>query len=365
MRAALVTLITACLLIPAVAAAQNSPPVADAGEAQTALPDEIVQLEGSAVDPDGDTIVSWIWTIESKPGGSNPTLDFADTAYPLFSASVKGEYMLSLVVGDGTDYSVPDTVVVTVVENHPPVVIVTVEPTSGYAPLNVDFDASESYDPDVQQFQYFWDFDDGATSTKAVVSHLFIGSGTYYVILTLTDLAGAESKETIQIDVLEVNNPPSASPTATPASGRVPLTVDFIANTFDSDGDALTYAWDFGDGETSTNENPSHTYVLEDIYAVSLVVDDGTDTATNDLTIVVGPPLTINAGDPDFGLGPDGFGVPVSGPSNIPVTIIIKTNLLDSPWSPLHACDLTNGAILFTDPGWTNRPASFYRVRTP
>ena len=367
MRAALVTLITACLLIPAMASAQNRPPIADAGPDQSVFTNESTTLQGSAIDPDNDPIEAWQWTIESAPAGSTPFLPLPDRQSTQFIGDVAGDYVISLIASDGLVWSEPDFVTVTVADLLPPVAVADATPTSGTAPLVVQFDASQSYDPQGGTLSYYWTFGDFSDpSVEVSPSHTYTAPGTYVAFLNVVDDLGQSATAAIAIEVEEPGNTaPVASPSATPNSGSAPLSVQFAANASDADGDALSYAWDFGDGETSTNEAPLHTYLLEDIYTVSLVVDDGTDTATNDLTIVVGPPLTINAGDPDFGLGPDGFGVPLSGPSNIPVTIIIKTNLLDSPWTPLHACDLTNGAILFTDPGWTNRPAGFYRVRSP
>lgn len=54
--------------------------------------------------------------------------------------------------------------------------------------------------------------------------------------------------------------------------------VKFTDASTDADGDTLTYSWDFGDGNTSTEQNPEHTYVEEGSYTVVLTVSDGTDT---------------------------------------------------------------------------------------
>ncbi len=69
--------------------------------------------------------------------------------------------------------------------------------------------------------------------------------------------------------------------TATPTSGFTPTTVQFTNETM-TDGDTPTYYWDFGDGESSTDENPEHTYNNAGQYTVSLTVTNsqGTDTAT-------------------------------------------------------------------------------------
>jgi len=72
---------------------------------------------------------------------------------------------------------------------------------------------------------------------------------------------------------------PGADFTADLTSGPVPLTVNF---TDQSTGDITTWSWDFGDGSTSTEQNPSHTYTDSGTYTVSLTVTgpEGADTET-------------------------------------------------------------------------------------
>jgi glucose/arabinose dehydrogenase len=71
------------------------------------------------------------------------------------------------------------------------------------------------------------------------------------------------------------NANPIARIQANPSSGPAPLTVNFTGNTSsDPDGDPLTYTWDFGDGSTSSDANPSHTYAAG-TYTAQLTVSDG------------------------------------------------------------------------------------------
>ena len=70
-----------------------------------------------------------------------------------------------------------------------------------------------------------------------------------------------------------VNNPPTIeSVTATPNSGGAPLDVTFSAVVDDPDGDTISYDWDFGDGGSSTDESPTHTYANVGVYQASLVI---------------------------------------------------------------------------------------------
>lgn len=83
-------------------------------------------------------------------------------------------------------------------------------------------------------------------------------------------------------------------------SGKAPLEVEFNTNgTTDPDGDALTYLWDFGDGNTSTEANPTHTYTANGNFAVTLTVTDTTGKfSVWNTSIVVGntaPEITITS----------------------------------------------------------------------
>jgi glucose/arabinose dehydrogenase len=88
------------------------------------------------------------------------------------------------------------------------------------------------------------------------------------------------------------NQPPSAVAAANPTSGPAPLAVSFSsAGSSDPEGAAITYRWDFGDGTTSTQANPSHTYASSGRYTARLTTSDGTLDGVSD-------PVTITAGAP-------------------------------------------------------------------
>jgi glucose/arabinose dehydrogenase len=110
----------------------------------------------------------------------------------------------------------------------------------------------------------------------------------------------------------EGNRAPSAVITATPSNGAgSSLQVQLSsASSSDPDGDALTYHWDFGDGGTSTEANPTRVYTTAgpySTYTVTLTVSDGekTSVATQQITVGSTPPTaavtvnktTYNAGD--------------------------------------------------------------------
>lgn len=175
-----------------------------------------------------------------------------------------------------------------------PVPGMTANPTNGSAPLLVNFTGSCSDDGSCTGLA--WDFGDGTTiagtpggggtSTSASPSYTFSGNRTYNVSLTVQDDKGA-GRSTIN-SISTVNIPPSASIQAVPSTGPAPLNVQFTAVASDSDGTIVSYAWNFGDGATSTVQNPAHIYSTPGTYQVTLTVTDNQGAFTTvSYTIVV------------------------------------------------------------------------------
>lgn len=137
----------------------------------------------------------------------------------------------------------------------------------GYAPLSVQFtDLSEN------AAQWDWDFGDGAFSTEQNPAHTYSIAGTYNVNLIVTNENGTDSKfETITaLEQPAVLLPPVANFTSSVTRGFVPLTVQFT----DLSGNATQWNWDFGDGNTSTEQNPMHTYFAAGSYKVTLTASN-------------------------------------------------------------------------------------------
>ncbi len=90
--------------------------------------------------------------------------------------------------------------------NHAPVAVITASATSGEAPFEVSFDASQSYDPDGDQITYKWDFGDGSTGEGEVVQHGFGSAGSYTVQLQVTDNKGKSDTASKLISVSQPSN---------------------------------------------------------------------------------------------------------------------------------------------------------------
>jgi glucose/arabinose dehydrogenase len=93
---------------------------------------------------------------------------------------------------------------------------------------------------------------------------------------------------------------PVANATASVTRGSVPLTVAFSSDgSNDPDGDPLTYSWDFGDGTTSGEANPTKTFTSKGVYTVHLTVSSGPDhVSARPIVVQVGIPPTLTVAAP-------------------------------------------------------------------
>jgi len=113
-------------------------------------------------------------------------------------------------------------------------------------------------------------------------SHLFVIPTTYNITLRVTNTAGDWAEATHALEV--INNPPEVKfqIIPMPASGLVPLTIAFIDQSTDPDGHAITYwEWDFGDFQTSNEQNTEHVYTLAQKYDNRYLHSHGRSTSNN------------------------------------------------------------------------------------
>jgi PKD repeat protein len=199
------------------------------------------------------------------------------------------------------DYAYAVTGIVHDGANQPPVVGASACPESGTAPLTVAFTGTGS-DSDGTIISYEWTFGDevsspfvlyertfgdGVSSTSQNPIHIYNSPGTYTATLTVTDDDGATGSDSVVITVTEsANQPPVAGAFASPESGTAPLDVAFTGTGSDSDGTVVSYEWTFGDGTSSTSQNPAHIYNNPGTYTATLTVTDD-DGATGSDSVVI------------------------------------------------------------------------------
>jgi PKD repeat protein len=199
------------------------------------------------------TPTSWSWSFNDVVGNNTPVV-FSTTQNPIHTFGV-GNYSISLNASTVTGYSISSqTTFINISQlTDVPIVSFTSTTATGIVPLTVAYtDTSTNYPT-----SWSWNFTDGGTgidSTLQNPTHTYNAAGTYSVNFTATSSAGSNS--TIATNYVTVN-PMVATATANTTYGIAPLPVQFNGT---STGSPNTYYWDFGDGQTSTEQNVTHTY---------------------------------------------------------------------------------------------------------
>ena len=245
----------------------NHAPVARLESPPRIAPGDVVRLDASrSFDPDGE-IVRYAWTVDGREAGEGPSLEQ--------TFDVPGSHAVELLVDDGTGTANATAQVGTTVHvNHAPVAEAGPDQTT-CEPV-VRLDARASTDADGDPLLYAWDFGDGTPEARGrQVAHVYRGGGSYPVALRVDDGTGLSNASARSELVVRVNGAPvaRAGQDTTQCAGEVVL-FDGSASE-DPDGDALKYAWEFGDGNTASGRHPVHVYDQAGVYPVTLAVQDG------------------------------------------------------------------------------------------
>ncbi|PPK87536.1 putative secreted protein (Por secretion system target) [Neolewinella xylanilytica] len=169
--------------------------------------------------------------------------------------------------------------------NQRPVAVAAATPLSGPAPLNVQLDATASYDNDGTIEAYQWSYD-GNTITGPAPQIVLEEEGTYAITLTITDNSGSASTDIVQVTVNPpLNIPPVAIADATPLSGPAPVRVDLNASrSSDADGSIVSYQWNWAGG-SATGRITSQSFPAG-TYSVTLTVTDNGGATGRDTIII-------------------------------------------------------------------------------
>lgn len=253
-------------------------------------PDEEISFDASSSnDPDG-SISGYSWDLN----GNGSYTESGETVSHEFGDS--GEYSVSLRVtdNDGATDVTSETVSVESPDQNP-IARFTTSSQSVDVGDTVEFDASESDDPDGEIDQYRWDFDDGTTETAGeTVQHTYETPGEYKVSLTVTDTDGNTDSTVAGVSVTRENREPSVSFEVIPDTPVVDTIVTFDGSqSTDPDGEISSYQWDLtGDGtQDATGQRVEYTYEEAGSYTVTLTVtdDEGASVTTEREVTIEGP----------------------------------------------------------------------------
>jgi PKD repeat protein len=255
----------------------NTPPVADySNTPMNPIKDETIQFTDNSTDTDGP-VVMWEWEFGD---GSTSTLQ-----NPMHSFATIDTFTVTLTVWDEHDANDSISKSITVV-NLPP------DADFSYTPLNPRVDelitfSDESTDSDGSVVRWEWDFGDGFTSTQENPAHSYSTIDTFSVTLTVWD--DLDDSDSITKSIAIGNLAPSAGFSYLPVDPKVDAIVTFVDESSDPDGSVVAWSWDFGDGTTSNEQNPTHSYSGAGSNLVTLTVfdNDGGSNTTSKTVVVV------------------------------------------------------------------------------
>jgi len=339
-------------------AATNALPTARAGGPQSVLIGATVQLDGTAsTDPEGGAL-TYAWILIARPLGSNATLSANTSPRPTFLADTAGSYVANLVVSDGVNASIANTVTVSAALGNVAPVARAGSDRGALPGSTVSLSGAASSDANGDPLSYSWTLSRPPGSVAVLSSATTEASsfvpdlvGSYVATLVVRDGALDSAPSTVTITVSNANLPPVARPGAdqTVAFGsRVRL--DGSASS-DPNGDPLSFQWSLSSrpaGSTAflpnrTAPNIELTADVIGLYVLSLVVSDG-------LGASAGATVTITATEPVPALAA-GSGFFVQSAAELPfVGIIVGINASTGATQRQAAsCALHSAADLMPD----------------
>jgi uncharacterized repeat protein (TIGR03803 family) len=244
-----------------------------------------------------DGQLSFYWKVSSEDGYDYLTfyingneqdaisgeVDWNQESYSVSAGdTLRWEYSKDDSGSDGLDAGFLDQV--SYAATTTPGLIVTALPLTGPAPLTVQFTSPSVDSGGNTVTNWNWNFGDGATSTAQSPSHIYTNFGSFAPSLAAYSTYSASPLAVSGPGTISVTNH-TLNVTASSQAGPVPLVVQFSSPSVDSGGNTVTnWSWNFGDGGTSSAQNPSHIYTGVGSFSPSLVARSTYSTSPLDVT---------------------------------------------------------------------------------
>ena len=343
----------------------NLRPVADISRIVGENPAEIGEelTLNAALSSDGNSdILSYSWSILSKPSGSSLTLGEASAPSQSFVVDVAGTYILQLIVNDGELDSRAVTYVVMTGGNEAPIANAGPDQTTPSGRL-VSLNGGASEDPDGDALTYAWTFISRPDGSESVLNNANSVSpdfeadipGDYVVSLIVND--GALSSDVDELRVTATNIAPVAVISG-PTLGNIGEALTFTGvGSSDADGDTLSYIWTLAAPDGSNlgvveGSDVAFQFVpdIGGAYSVSLTVSDGfvlSEIATNSVQVAQpnSPPVLSAIDSQIVALGSS---VAVQFSANDPDGDDLTYNVSPSPLPAGASLDADSGIFTFS-----------------
>ena len=243
--------------------------------------------------------LSYLFTLNSTPpkpyqsnsfilnfGDGSPSVTVGPADFPYSHQYAEGVYNATLTLVDSSYCNAPDidTVLLRVAAN---VKASFVAPDSACVPATITFENTSKGGE-----TFTWDFGDGSTSNEVSPTHTYNSATAYTVNLQVVDNNTCNKTDDTTM-VVNVFPPPTADFTFSPNKPVENTPISFVNQ---SSPDAVSYIWEFGDGNGSSATNPVHQYNRTGVYDVYLIATNRTgctDTITKQVSAIVIPLFDI------------------------------------------------------------------------
>ena len=232
-----------------------------------------------------NTALHFTNTTKPAPASATWTIDgvVQNTIDAVHTFTAAGDYVVTMksITVDGCEADVTKTIHIA---NAPAANFSILPSTACSVPVNASFTAATT-----GATAWNWDFNDGGTATVQNPTHQFTAEGIFNVVLVASNAEGCSTTVTKPMSIKR----PTLFITG-PTTGCIPVKATFIpvVGTVDP---VVKYDWTFGDGGTSTDKEPEHTFTTQGNYTVTLTITtQGGCTQTATLPVRVGTPVVVD-----------------------------------------------------------------------
>jgi len=292
------------------------PPEADfAASDRTPLVNTAVQFSDLSVAGTAP-ITEWLWNF-----GDGDTSDLRNPTH-IYTTVGAFDVTLTVTSAHGSDTELKQGYIE--VDALAPAADFTANPRATFVGDEVQF-TDQSTAGSTPIISWLWSFGDGATSHLQNPQHIYRAAGAYTVSLTVRTTYRFDVETKVGYIQVLVKEPPAADFTVSNQNPPVNTAVQFTDLSDPGTGTISSWLWDFGDGGTSAAQNPTHTYVDQGPFTVSLTVttQHGSDTETKPdyvETQVTPPVADFSASNVNPHVNEDVLFTDLSDPGTAPIT---------------------------------------------
>lgn len=229
------------------------------------------------------SITGWSWNFADPASGSN---NISTIQNPSHTYTTSGTF--NVILTATTDSGCQSTTVLGVTVSPKPVAAFTFQNICENSPAQFTDGSSGAT-------QWSWIFGDGNTSTQQSPSHTYAGYGTYVVALIVSSATSCSDTVSDTISVYPV--PVADFTTDSVCLGNAN---SFFETSFIPQGTISSLSWNFGDGNTSSSQNPTHIYSSSGTYTTTLTVtsNNGCSIAVSHVAVVYAQPTAQFSSSP-------------------------------------------------------------------